>query len=283
MANTVGNPFEYVIKKLSFAFDDAAHRQVAAPRDRTVPEVRRLTASDLADVLRKGVADFTAARDDVAFIAVFYPLAGLVLAAAFLRYDLLPMIFPLVSGFALLGPLAAIGLYEVSRRREAGEDVRWWHAVSVLRSPAVGAMLQMGLILVALFVAWLVVAYQISLIAFADGPPVTVRSFVEQVFATGAGWAMALVGIVVGFAFAVIALAISAVSFPMLLDRRTDVDVAIRASLKVVAANPGTMALWGLIVAASLTLGALPALLGLIVVVPVLGHATWHLYRKAVR
>lgn len=284
MAATVGNPFEYVLKRLSWALSGGG--RVADPLGRVharhVPEVLPVTAADLKDALRRGVADFAAARDDVAFIAIFYPLAGLVLAAAFLRYDLLPMIFPLMSGFALLGPFAAVGLYEISRRREAGEDARWWHAASVLGAPGMGGILLMGLILVGLFLAWLGVAYQISLLAFADAPPVTFRSFLEQVFATGEGWAMAIIGIAVGFVFAAVTLAISAISFPMLLDRRVDVDVAIRTSLRVVARNPGIMVLWGLIVAGSLALGALPALLGLIVVVPVLGHATWHLYRKAV-
>lgn len=281
MADTVGNPFEYVLKRVAWAFEGAGERH-ALPRSRVVPEVRRLTSADLKESLRRGVSDFAAARDDVVFIAVFYPLAGLILAAAFLRYDLLPMIFPLVSGFALLGPLAAVGLYEVSRRREAGEEVSWWHAASVFGSPAIGGIFVMGLVLIGLFLAWLGVAYEISLLAFAEGPPVTFRSFLEQTFATGAGWAMALIGIAVGFVFAAVALAISVVSFPMLLDRRIDVDVAIRTSLKVVRRNPGTMALWGLIVAASLALGAIPALLGLIVVVPIIGHATWHLYRRAV-
>ncbi len=281
MADTVGNPLEYVLKRMTWAVEGAGRRP-AAVRSRVVPEVRDLTAADLKDALRRGLADFTAARDDVLFIAIFYPLAGLVLAAAFLRYDLLPMIFPLVSGFALLGPLAAVGLYEVSRRREAGEDVRWWSAASVFGSPAIGGILVMGLVLLALFVAWLALAYEISLLAFAHGPPATFRSFLEQTFATGEGWAMVLVGLSVGFVFAAVAFAISVVSFPMLLDRRVDVDVAIRTSVKVVARNPRTMALWGLIVAVSLALGAVPALLGLIVVVPVLGHASWHLYRRAV-
>lgn len=284
MAATVGNPFEYVLKRMSWALSGSGARRDPAARAhaREVPEVRRLTAGDLKDALREGVGDFAAARDDVAFIAIFYPLAGLVLAAIFLRYDLLPMIFPLVSGFALLGPVAAIGLYEISRRREAGEDVRWWHAASVLESPALGGILVLGLGLIGLFLAWLAVAYEISLLAFADGPPVTFRHFLEQVFATGEGWQMAIIGVAVGFVFAIVALAVSVTSFPMLLDRRVDVDVAVRTSLKVAARNPGTIALWGLIVAASLALGALPALLGLIVVVPVLGHATWRLYRKAV-
>lgn len=281
--NHVENPFEYVLKGLLRPAAPGRRRDPAArAAARAAPEVRRVGTADLMDSLRKGLADFAAARDDVVFIVVIYPLAGLALAMLAARYDLLPMVFPMVSGFALIGPFAAVGLYEISRRRERGEEVSWADAAAVLRSPAIGAILAMGLILVALFGLWLAAAYQISLIAFADAPPVTVRSFLEEVFASGAGLRMAVIGIAVGFLFAVAAFALSVVSFPLLLDRNVDLDVAIRTSLKVVAHNPGTMALWGLIVAGLLMLGTLPALLGLIVVLPVLGHASWHLYRKAV-
>lgn len=284
VGNHVENPFEYVLKGLAGAFSPRRRRSDPAARAaaRAAPQVRRITAADLWASLGKGVDDFAAARDDVIFIAVVYPLAGLVLAMAAFRYELLPMIFPLLSGFALIGPLAAIGLYEISRRRERGETVNWMDAAGVLRSPAIGSIIGLGLILVGLFALWLATAYEISLLAFGDGPPVTAASFVNQVFATGGGQAMIAIGIGVGFLFAVAALAISVVSFPLLLDRNVDLDVAIRTSLKVVAENPGTMALWGLVVAGSLVIGSLPALLGLIVVVPVLGHATWHLYRRAV-
>lgn len=265
------------------AFPNSTENPLAARASaRMSPKVRQVSVADLRDCLRRGVADFAAARDDVLFLVIVYPFAGLVLAALASRYELLPMIFPLLAGFALVGPLAAVGLYEISRRLERGEAVNWTAAAGVFRSRAVGAILGMGLILVAFFVAWLATAYQISLIAFADGPPVTVAAFVNQVIATGDGWRMALIGLAVGFLFAVVAFAVSVVTFPLLLDRHVDLDVAIGTSLRVVAANPGTMALWGLIVAAALVLGALPALFGLIVVLPVLGHATWHLYRKAV-
>jgi uncharacterized membrane protein len=284
VGNHVENPFEYALKHLIGAFSGPPHRKDAAARAaaRIEPQVRKIGMADLMSSLKKGFGDFGAARDDVVFIAIIYPLAGLVLAALAMRYELLPMVFPLLSGFALVGPLAAVGLYEISRRRERGEPVSWMDAARVFQSPAIGPILGMGLILVGLFLLWMATAYEISLLAFADGPPPTAQLFVNQVFATGGGQAMAVIGIGVGFLFAVVAGAISVVSFPLLLDKHVDLDVAIRTSLKAVAANPGTMALWGLIVAGSLVLGSIPALVGLIVAVPVLGHATWHLYRKVV-
>lgn len=284
VGNHVENPFEYALKHLVGAFSGPPHRKDAAARAaaRVMPEVRRIGTADLMASLKKGFGDFGAARDDVVFIAIIYPLAGVVLAALAMRYELLPMVFPLLSGFALVGPLAAVGLYEISRRRERGETVSWMDAAGVIRSPAIGSIIGMGLILIGLFFLWMATAYEISLLAFADGAPPTAEIFINQVFATGGGRAMAVIGIGVGFLFAVVAGAISVISFPLLLDKHVDLDVAIRTSLKVVAANPGAMALWGLIVAGSLVLGSIPALVGLIVAVPVLGHATWHLYRRAV-
>lgn len=284
VGNHVENPFEYAIKHLIDAFTAPRRHATAAERAaaRVEPQIRKIGMADLTSSLKKGFGDFGAARDDVVFIAIIYPLAGLVLAALAMRYELLPMVFPLLSGFALVGPLAAVGLYEISRRRERGEQVSWMDAARVFGSPAIGSIVGMGMILIGLFALWMATAYEISLLAFANGAPPTAEIFINRVFATGGGQTMAIIGISVGFLFAVVALAISVVSFPLLLDKHVDLDVAIKTSVKVVLANPVTMATWGLIVAGSLVLGSIPALVGLIVAVPVLGHATWHLYRRAV-
>ena len=246
------------------------------------PAVRRIGLDDLWNALARGVADFEANRTDVIFLCVIYPVIGLVLGRLASGHGLLPLLFPLASGFALVGPFAAVGLNEISRRREDSSDVRWVHAFGVLRAPSIGSIMLLGLMLIALFLLWLVVAQIIYVVTLGPMPPVSVSSFASDVFTTSAGWTMIVVGIGVGFLFALLALAVSVVSFPLLLDRNVGIGSAISTSMRAVATNPGVMALWGLIVACGLMLGSLPFFVGLVVVLPVLGHATWHLYRSVV-
>jgi uncharacterized membrane protein len=246
------------------------------------PAVRRIGLGDLWNALARGVADFEANRTDVIFLCVIYPVIGLVLGRLASGHGLLPLLFPLASGFALVGPFAAVGLNEISRRREDSSDVRWVHAFGVLRAPSIGSIMLLGLMLIALFLLWLVVAQIIYVVTLGPMPPVSVSSFASDVFTTRAGWTMIVVGIGVGFLFALLALAVSVVSFPLLLDRNVGIGSAISTSMRAVATNPGVMALWGLIVACGLVLGSLPFFVGLVVVLPVLGHATWHLYRSVV-
>ena len=261
-----------------------AHSQVLvdAPASRMLPAIRRIVPSDVIQSLVRGLEDFTAMPSHAVFLCVIYPLVAIFLIALTLHHAMLPLAFPLAAGFALIGPLAATGLYEMSRRREAGLEVSWIHAVDVLRSPSRGAILALGFLLMAIFFVWLAVAEAIYVADFGYGSPTSIRHFLMDVLTTSAGWNLIAVGTGVGFLFAVVALVTSAVSFPLLLDRDVGAAVALLTSIRVVAANPATMALWGFIVAAMLVIGSAPFFLGLTVVMPVLGHATWHLYRKAV-
>jgi len=161
-----------------------------------------------------------------------------------------------------------------------GRAEGWADAFGVARSPALGSIMALGLLLLALFVLWLGAAHIIWLMTLGPEPPVSLQAFAQDVVRTSAGRTMAIVGLAVGFVFALAVLMLSVVSFPLLLDRDVGLGTAIATSVEVVRANPGPMALWGLIIAAALALGSIPLLLGLAIVFPVLGHATWHLYRK---
>jgi uncharacterized membrane protein len=246
------------------------------------PVVRRIGPADLGEALRAGFADFAAMPTHVVFVGLIYPLVGLVLGRLVFGYDVLPLLFPLAAGFALVGPFAALGLYELSRRREAGLDTAWRHAFDVFRSPSFAAIAALGGLLVLIFVVWIAAANAIYVATFGYAPAASMPDFLDRVFNTPEGWRLIIIGNGVGFLFAVLVLTISVVSFPLLLDRPVSPAVAILTSVRAVARNPLTLALWGLIVAVALVIGSLPFFLGLAVVVPILGHATWHLYRRVV-
>jgi uncharacterized membrane protein len=246
-----------------------------------LPAVQRLHVSDLQWALKRGIEDFGASRTDVMFLCVIYPLLGLLLARLASGHQMLPLVFPLASGFALIGPLAAVGLNEMSRRREQGLSAGLADAFSVFRSPAIFSIILLGIGLVGMFLFWLVLSNAVYDLTLGPQPPASLSQFAHDVINTHAGRTMAFLGIGSGFLFAVVAITISVVSFPLLLDRNVSLETAIRTSATVVARNPDTMAVWGLIIAGGLIAGSIPLLLGLVVVMPVLGHATWHLYRRA--
>jgi uncharacterized membrane protein len=244
--------------------------------------VRTLSLSDLKDALAKGIDDFSAMPSHAIFLCIIYPIAGLVLGRLAIGYDVLPLLFPLMAGFALIGPLAAIGLYEMSRRREQGLDISWRHILDVRHRPTFGAIVTLGVLLMAIFLIWIAVAQAIYVATFGYLPAASMPDFLRQVLTTPEGWTLIVVGNGVGFLFAVLVLTISVVSFPLLIDRDVGAAGAIVTSVRVVLANPVIMAVWGFIVAVLLVIGSIPLLFGLAVVMPVLGHATWHLYRRAV-
>ena len=247
------------------------------------PAVRTIEAADLRLALIAGWDDFGAYRSDVLFLGVIYAVVGMVLARLVFGMDLLPLLFPLASGFALIGPFAAIGLHEMSLRRERGLGVSWKNAFEVTQAPAFAAILLLGLMLVALFLAWLGTAWALYRVTLGDVPLTSPSQFLEQILFTTPGHVLIVAGIGLGFVFAVIAMMISVVSFPLLVDRDVGLDTAIKTSVHAVMKNPVTMALWGLIVATALVVGSIPLFIGLVIVIPVLGHATWHLYRLLVQ
>lgn len=282
MIKTIGNPLTWTAEAAGAAGNHMAQatRRMGG-RETTAPRVHRITFDDLLASLTAGFEDFVALRSDVLAMALLYPLIGATLAWAAVNTDLLPYLFPMASGFALLGPVAATGLYELSRRRQAGEDTRWSDVFTPLRSPSMAPILAFGGLLMAVFVIWMLVAGLIHQITLG-AQPATDAAFLAQVFGTNAGWGMILLGIPVGAAFAALVLAISVVTVPLLVDRNVGLPMAIVTSWRVARTNPGPVLAWGAIVAGLLAIGSAPLFLGLIVVLPVLGHGSWHLYRRAV-
>lgn len=253
-----------------------------AAQDAAGPVIRSIGISDLHRALQLGWEDFKAVPSHAIILCVIYPVIGLVLARLAHGYSVLPLLFPLAAGFALLGPFAALGLYELSRRREAGESASAWDAFEVFRSPSFGAMLGLGVLLLALFVAWIMTAQAVYTAAFGHEVAANMPDFASRVLTTPQGWWLIIVGCGVGFLFALAALCISVISFPIMLDRHMGAGEAIATSISAVLRNPVPMAAWGLIVAVLLVAGSVPLFLGLAVVIPLLGHATWHLYRGVV-
>ncbi|MDQ0320468.1 putative membrane protein [Pararhizobium capsulatum DSM 1112] len=246
------------------------------------PGIRKITVSDVFEALYRGWDDFCEKPSHYVFLGLIYPIAGVVLAAWSSGANMLPLLYPLASGFALIGPVAAIGLYEISRRREAGMDTSWRHALDVRRSAAIPSILALAAMLLALFVMWLVIAQSLYVQLVGEMPPASITAFLNGILSTEAGWNLILVGNAVGFVFAVIVLSTVVVSFPLLLDRDVGAVSAVQTSIKATLVNPVPVAVWGLIVACGLVIGSIPVFVGLAVIMPVLGHATWHLYRKMI-
>lgn len=283
MVETIGNPVSWAARMISSGFHRICEGTAEVVGNDTAPIViRGLELADLRIVLEKGWDDFMALRTDVMFVVLIYPIIGLVLAGFALNTSMLPLLFPLVSGFALLGPIVAIGLYEMSRRREAGLTVTWGDALGVLASPSLFPILVLAFYLFAIFAAWLIAANTIYGLTLGPQPPTSAQAFLRDIFTTSAGWTMLIIGVTVGFLFACAVLAMSLISFPLLVDRHVGVLRAVSASLGIARQDPVAVAVWGGIVVVALGLGVVTLFVGLMVTLPVLGHASWHLYRRAV-
>jgi uncharacterized membrane protein len=250
--------------------------------------IRRIGLSEVRDALALGVADFRANPVHRVFLGLIYPAMGLLLGWLASGAGTLPLLYPLAGGFALIGPFAGVGLYELSRRRERGIESSWLSTFAVFRSPRIGAIMELGVLLAAVFVLWLLAAngiYNNTLHGVGQG---SVSALLHAALTTRAGWELCVAGTGVGCLFAVAALSLGVISFPLLLDRdlggstEEQAATAVATSVMAVSANPVPMAAWGLIVAASLVIGVLTAFAALVVAMPILAHATWHLYRKVV-
>ena len=248
-------------------------------------EIRRIGLQDLKISLRQGWEDFLAKRGDLVFIGFIYPVVIFFAILSASQMPVLPLLFPLLAGSVLFGPALASGFYELARRRELGLDSRWRHFLDVVRGPAFPALFDLTSVTAMLFLGWMTAAwfiYYSTVGQLGTDVMASPTTFFQAVFGTNEGWQMIVIGNLVGLGFAIVTLAVSVVSFPMIIDKKVNWGVALRTSFRVAWNNPVAVAAWGLIVVALLFLGALPGLVGLAVVLPVLGYATWHLYTRAV-
>lgn len=256
------------------------HVSDAKRLQKPIPTIHHISVEDVVASLREGFDDFMVQPTHYIFLCLVYPVMGIVIGVGTSGNAALPLLFPLVAGFALLGPMAAVGLYEISRRREQGLSPTFSDAFAVFRSPSLGSILWIGLLLLALFIGWLLAARAIYLGLFPATTHESVWHLGRDALTTPKGWALLILGHAVGFVFAVAALAVSLISLPLVLDKGTGVVAAVRTSIRACWLNKGPVLVWGAVVAALLIAGSLPLFVGLAVVLPVLGHATWRLYRR---
>lgn len=253
---------------------------VPATAPAAAPVPRRVSTSAAFDALDEGWNDFVAMPSHNLLLAMLYPLMGVVAARAAQGAELVEMVFPLVAGFALVGPVASLGLLELSRRREMGAPARWSDAFGVTRSPSFGAILRVSGLLVALFLVWLGAARLIYGATVGDAAPRETLYFFIHVLSTPEGLALIALGNLVGLGFAVAAMAIGAFSLPLLLDGERSARQAVALSLAATRINALPMALWGAIVGSLTLLSIICGVVGLAVALPVFAHGTWRLYRR---
>jgi len=238
-----------------------------------------LTVSDLRAALAAGWGDFRAYPAFGLFFAAIYVVAGMLLYFALFNRGEIGWLVPAAAGFPILAPFIAVGLYEVSRRREAGLPMSWGAILGALRGRGDDQILSMGVIVFVAFAFWLMVAHGIFAIFLAESG---IGSESLELFRTGAGIMMLVVGGIVGGLMALAFYSITVVSLPILVDRDIDFITAIIVSLATVRSNKFVLLTWAVMIAVALFIAMIPLFLGLLVVLPVLGHATWHLFRRAV-
>jgi uncharacterized membrane protein len=245
------------------------------------PVVRRIHASDIAEALALGLRDFQAAPLFGLAFGALYAAGGVIIVLSLTAFGMVYLAYPLAAGFALIGPFVAIGLYEVSRQRQLGHkpslrDI--WSAVT-----SRGEIGWMAFVTLFVFIIWMYqVRLLIALLLGLNASFSSLAQFITVVLTTNEGLLFLAIGNCVGAALSLVLFSLTVVSFPLLLDREVDFVTAMITSVRAVVTSPGPMIGWAAVIVLLLAVSALPYFLGLIVTLPVLGHATWHLYRRIV-
>ena len=256
--------------------------EALAPRQRSVHDVNRITPDDIRAALKAGFADFLARPVMSGFFGLFYAVFGLLFVWVLVSLGKIWMIIPAVVGFPLVAPFAAAGLYEMSRRLQKNESFGWSDILSVMAEQRNREMGWMAF--VTLFVFWVWV-YQVRLwlaIILQNASFSDFGGFLSVVFFTPEGWVFLIVGTCAGAVLSAALFSVTVIAMPMLLDRETNFVSAMLTSVRAVAENPVVMLTWAAIISVTMVVSLLPAFLGLIFTLPILGHTTWHLYQRAV-
>ncbi len=247
------------------------------------PQINKINISDLGLALKNGYDDFKVMPTYAFFMILIIPVLGYILVSIALNEQIVELIFPMLLGFSFIGPITTVGLYELSRRREQNQPVPWHSMFAVFKSPSIASIIVLGLVLFVIFVAWLWSAQGLYELFISDLAPKRFDEFMNQILYTNAGHQLIIVGNILGGFLAALVFTITVVSFPLLVDRYATAAEAVVISAKAVYNNLFVMIIWALIIAIMLCIGMLTAFLGLIIILPILGHATWHLYRKIIK
>lgn len=245
------------------------------------PIVRTITAHDIVEAVVQGLRDFQKAPRFGLALGALYACGGIAIVACASVLGMVYLAYPLAAGFALVGPFVATGLYEVSRRLQSGQELSWRAIWRTIRSR--GEIGWMAFVTIFVLIVWM---YQVRLLMALflgmSSSFASLREFLTVVLTTNEGWLFLLVGNAVGAVLSLILFTLTVVSFPIVLDRNVDFVTAMVTSVRAVAASPVPMIGWAAVIVALLLISALPMFLGLLITLPVLGHATWHLYQRVV-
>lgn len=247
-----------------------------------IPEVRAFSFDDLKECINSGIDDFRRAPLFGLFFGGIYAFGGILIVQSFIVFEKGWLIYPVMVGFPLIGPFVAVGLYDVSRRLQAGKPLVWREILSVINSQTSRQLPYMAFVMLFIFWVWiyqvrLLIALFLGRMSFPD-----FETFFQSITGTAQGWAFIGVGHIVGAGFALLLFSLTVVSIPLILDRDVDFITGMISSVKAVLKSPFVMLSWGVIVTLTVMLSFIPLFLGLLVVLPVLGHTTWHIYKKIV-
>lgn len=244
--------------------------------------INPLGMSDVTAALKEGFADFRRFPAFGLFFGGIYALGGLFILVVLSLYHQPWMIIPVAIGFPLIGPFVAVGLYEVSRRHERGDPITWRSVLTEVFRQRERQLSWMAFAVLFIFWIWI---YQVRLLLalfLGFKIPATLAAFVTVVTTTPQGMLFLVVGTIVGAVIATILFSLTVISMPLLLDHDLDFVTAMLTSIRTVSENMLPMLTFGIIVAVIAILALIPGFLGLFVALPILGHATWHLYRRAI-